>query len=240
MRQWLESLYPAVEGRDPLIRFHRTLARYVDEDAEVLDLGAGAGINPYDLKGRVKRIVGVDLDPRVLTNPLLDVGHIADVTELPFPDESFDVAFSIYVLEHIAQPDVFLREVARVLRPGGYFVSLTPNRHHYVCLAASITPTRFHRWFNAKRGRAEEDTFPTTYRLNSRRQLEQHARQNGLEVVALDAIEVRPNYLAFSAPTFALGAAYERVVNSTTALSGLRTNLLPVLRKLPHSSRTYR
>ncbi|MBB0231451.1 methyltransferase domain-containing protein [Streptomyces calidiresistens] len=45
--------------------------------------------------------------------------HRADVTELPFPDASFDHVFGCFVLEHLAEPARALTEWLRVLRPGG-------------------------------------------------------------------------------------------------------------------------
>ncbi|MEM7232477.1 MAG: class I SAM-dependent methyltransferase [Planctomycetota bacterium] len=230
---WLEQkLYPDRDKWDPSKRLVRTLERFVSPETAVLDLGAGAGeLNAYDLKGRVKEIVGVDLDPRVAENPLLDRGIVADIAELPLEDNSFDVAFSIYVLEHVADPAALARELQRVLKPGGVFLSLTPSKFHYVPIIASLTPMSFHKWVNRNRGRDDDDTFPTCYRLNSRRDLKRHFVSAGFDLVEFDAFEVKPNYLKFNSVTFLAGAVYERVVNSTTLFDPLRCNFVSVLRK---------
>lgn len=47
---------------------------------------------------------------------------------IEFPDEYFDLAFSFDVIEHLPEPECFLREVYRLLRKGGIFVISTPNR----------------------------------------------------------------------------------------------------------------
>jgi SAM-dependent methyltransferase len=198
----------------------------------VLDLGAGAGeCNPYHIKGRVLEMVGVDFDPRVAQNPLLDRGIPVEGPGLPFADETFDLVFSVYVWEHVQDPQSFLREAQRVLRPGGVLAGLTPNRFHYVPLIASLTPHWFHEKFNAMRGRAAKDTFPTCYRLNDRATVKREALRAGLEQVEIEMVECRPNYLAFSLPTFLVGALYERLVNGIPWLQGWRVNLICTARK---------
>src|SRR5262249_37660129 len=93
---WQSWLYPDAAAQDPVARFVRTLERHARPSHDVLDLGAGAGLlNTYALKGRVRQLVGVDLDPRVVDNPLLDRGVVGDLAALPFADDSFDLAFSI-------------------------------------------------------------------------------------------------------------------------------------------------
>lgn len=230
----MERWYPDELQRSPLARFRGVLDEIVRPEDDVIDLGAGAGeINAYDLRGRVHRIVGVDLNKRVHDNPLLDEGIVADLGAVPIPSASFDLAISIYVLEHVQDPAAVATETSRLLRPGGLFVALTPSRYHYVPLVAAATPTRFHRWVNEHRGRSAEDTFPTAYRLNSRGKLRRVFGAAGFETVALETFEVAPHYLKFSFPSFAAGAAYERLVNRFQVLSPLRVNILGIFRKLP-------
>jgi SAM-dependent methyltransferase len=232
VRALRRRFYPDSVRCDPVALFVERLYSVVASTDRVLDVGAGAGeLNAYALKGRVRQIVGIDLDPRVVANPLLDAGLSADIYALPFRDASFDVVFSIYVLEHIDRPHALTSEIGRVLRPGGVCLVLTPNIFHYVTLASRFTPTAFHRWVNERRGRGSNDTFPTCYQLNSHRALRRHFGEAGLETVAIDAIEVAPNYLTFSATSFLLGIGYERLVNSTRLFSSIRVNLVGVFRK---------
>jgi SAM-dependent methyltransferase len=204
----------------------------ISPDAIVLDLGAGAGIvDEMSVRGLAARVCGVDLDPRVVENPWLDEGRVADAAALPYSDATFDVVFSDNVLEHLEDPETVFREIARVLRPGGVFLFKTPNRWHYVPLIARVTPHAFHEFVNRLRGRVEADTFPTRYRANSAGQLRRLAAQSGLVVERLDRIEGRPEYLRMSALTYIVGAAFERIVNATDVLAGLRVLLIGQLRK---------
>jgi SAM-dependent methyltransferase len=50
----------------------------------------------------------------------------ADITDLPFPDDSFDVILCSHVLEHVVDDRKAMRELYRVLRPGGWALVLVP------------------------------------------------------------------------------------------------------------------
>jgi SAM-dependent methyltransferase len=167
----------------------------------------------------------------VVSNRFLDEGRVADAGHIPYDDAMFDVVYSDNVLEHLPDPLAVFAEVARVLRPGGSFVFKTPNKWHYMPTIARLTPHRFHQWINRKRGRQEVDTFPTLYRANTRRTLEDLARRSGLQVESIERIEGRPEYLRMSGPTYLAGFLYERLVNSTAAFEPFRILLVGHLRR---------
>lgn len=97
----------------------------------VLDLGCGAGFDVFVAAftvGPSGRVIGVDISPEMLTvaeRGRAEVGlpnvelRQADVEALPFPDATFDVALSNGVLNLIPDKPAALREVFRVLKPGG-------------------------------------------------------------------------------------------------------------------------
>lgn len=230
---WIDKTFYPTYGKnwdDALLR-DRIAARLTPQSV-VLDLGAGAGIvSQMDFRGMAARICGVDLDPRVVDNPLLDEGRVADGESIPYPDAAFDCVFADNVLEHLAEPEKVFAEAARVLKPGGVFLFKTPNRWHYMPLISRLTPHSFHRWVNRKRGRAEEDTFPTMYRANSRGDVARLAARTGLEVDTLEVVEGRPEYLRIHPVTYVAGLAYERLVNGLPFLKDMRVVLLGCLRK---------
>lgn len=226
------KLYPQ-HGKnwdDRLFR-ERILAR-LTPDSVVLDLGAGAGIvAEMDFRGRAARICGVDLDPRVVENPMLDEGKVADGGSIPYPDASFDLVFADNVVEHLDAPEQVFAEVRRVLKPGGRFLFKTPNKTHYMPLIARMTPHKFHQFINRKRGRQESDTFPTRYRANTLGDARKAAHASGLEVIGIERIEGRPEYLRISPPTYLAGFVYERLVNATALLAPFRILLVAELGK---------
>ena len=202
------------------------------ENAEILDVGAGAGIvEMMNFRGIAKRVCGVDLDPRVETNPYLDDGRLADAGTIPYDDSRFDLVFADNVMEHLEHPEEVFKEICRVLKPGGRLLFKTPNRNHYMPLIARLTPHGFHQWVNRKRGRSQEDTFPTRYRANSRAQIRRLADATGFRVENIELVEGRPEYLRMFPVTYAAGTLYERLVNATPWFSGLRVLLVATLIK---------
>lgn len=228
-----DQLYGERPEVDTMAAFRHALDHRINPESVVLDLGAGAGENnAYDLKGRVARVVGIDNTDRVLTNPLLDEAFIGDAGSMEFPDDTFDMVFCVFVLEHVESPVEFLRSVRRVLKPGGSFLALTPNKFHYVSTAARMTPTRFHKWVLGRAvGRRTDDTFATYYRMNTPASLRGNAQAAGLQVRRISMIEGYPGYMAFSVPTLLAAAAYERTVSRYEVFSPFRSNIIVEMEK---------
>jgi SAM-dependent methyltransferase len=104
--------------------------------ARVMDLGCGRGdsVDAFRRVDPAVRWVGVDLEdsPEVRERTRSDADFVAfDGVHLPFPDASCDVVFCKQVLEHVERPHELVREVARVLAPGGAFAGSTSQLEPY-------------------------------------------------------------------------------------------------------------
>jgi SAM-dependent methyltransferase len=109
---------------------HRIGRRHIEEASRfargsLLDVGCGQ--KPYYVaySRRVESYVGMDLPRRVRGNPGTDV--YGDALNLPFKDGAFHTVVSFQVMEHVKEPWIMAREIARVLAPGGHAVVSAPH-----------------------------------------------------------------------------------------------------------------
>ncbi len=116
---------------------------------ETLEIGTGTGGMLHTLLGRGLRARGVEIDPTLIAESRRWFGElpVQAVTgiELPFPAASFDLVLSFDVFEHIKDSDAHLREVHRILRPGGRYLVQTPNKWSNVVFE-TIRWKSFTRW----------------------------------------------------------------------------------------------
>lgn len=218
--------------RDGTQIFYQWLRKKIRPDFIVLNIGAGnppMAVPVSLLKNHVRQVIGVDVSERVLENPNLNQAVLIDGRHLPFPDGHFDLAWADYTMEHVGDPLGLVMEIARVLKPNGSFFFRTPNRRHYVSLAARWIPFRFHQTLaNQAQGfpKYAYERFPTLYRFNSHCQIVDVCQRAGFQKVELRWLETEPTYLVFHPIPYLLGVGYERLVNRFKPLEGLRVNIL--------------
>jgi SAM-dependent methyltransferase len=158
--------------------FLENVHRLLPAQGRVLDYGAGRGKyrgkgpmeTLIDFRGPSREVVGFDVDPAVRENSFLDRAEVGDgITPLPFPDASFDLIVSLAVFEHIPNAEHTARELARVLKPGGWLCALTPHSASYVAIASRIVPNSAHKKALSylKIRREGDDVFPTHYQMNT-------------------------------------------------------------------------
>lgn len=116
------------------------LVHRVGAGQEVLEVGCGTGLILERIARFARAATGIDVSPGMVEHARrrgLNV-RVGDATALPFPDASFDVACSFKVLAHVPDFDRALREMLRVVRPGGHLVFDVYNRHSLRYLAKRL------------------------------------------------------------------------------------------------------
>lgn len=219
----------------PYVLFEQAVERHLGNDSTIVDIGCGRGAPVLrKFTGRAARLVGVDLVPFTEIIEGIEL-HNGDIAAMPFlTSDSVDLVCCRSVMEHVTDPDRAYAEISRALKPGGHFIFLTANVYDYASLAAMLIPNRFHaRIVRLTEGRAEEDTFPTAYKCNSRRKIRQLCERHGFAITDFSYLGQYPNYFSFNRVLHYAASLYEVGLRNVPALHFLRGWILADLVKRP-------
>jgi SAM-dependent methyltransferase len=204
-------LYKGVPLRDSML--NKGIAHHLKPGCRILDAGCGHDAPITTLHApEAELAVGVDLVEEFDTVEGVELIR-ADLNQLPFAPDSFDLIFSRSVLEHLLEPHLTFMEFSRVLKPEGTMILVTPNKYDYASLFARLIPNRMHGIFlKSTAGDDVYDNFPTYFRSNNRRAIDRILARTDLKLKKFTYIRHYPYYLMFSLPLFYLGVAYDRLI----------------------------
>ncbi len=109
--------------------------KYIDflehdlSNGKILDIGCGTGLVVEEYSRDGFDAYGVDVSLTSIESAKKRLGNYRLIKDenIPFPDKSFDSVGSFTVLEHVHNPELLIREMVRVLKPGGNIVIAAPN-----------------------------------------------------------------------------------------------------------------
>ncbi len=133
----------------------RALLEMLDPSYFTVEFGCGGGVVLDAVSRRVRRALGMDVSPialrRAATRSPKAVLAGADAARAPLRDGCADFSYCFEMLEHVWDPEAVIREMIRVVRPGGRVFFTTPNGYSldlHLKLRASV------RWINLAAARA--------------------------------------------------------------------------------------
>ena len=166
---------PLVDDADELRLIQDSIGAFAASGQEIQILEAGCGRKwSIPLDGLAYRLTGIDLDPdalqaRVETVGDLDEAILGDLRTATLPEASFDVVFCAYVLEHVTDPGVVMRNFQTWLKPGGIMILRVPDRDSVYGFLSRMTPHWLHvavyRYIlgKAQAGKPGFAPYPTVY-----------------------------------------------------------------------------
>ena len=213
--------------RPATVVYEALLRERAGPDSIILDAGCGQGSFVARVRGGA-RAVGLDVSFQGFRDAV-DLADLVggDLEALPFAAESLTLIAASWVFEHLARPARVFAEFARVLRPGGELVFLTPNALNYATFANRLAPMRLQKELVRRLyGRHEQFTFRTHYRANTPRGLDRLLTEAGFQREALHLVG-DPTYVAFNELGYRLGVVYERLTDRGW-LRGLKVHMVGV------------
>ena len=161
-------------------RTSKILLQYKSKNAKVLDYGCGIGFNIYYYAKVFPNVIGIDNDKRSVEIAKRQLKKLEcnkrvlhyNGKKLPFKKNTFDIVCASDVWEHVETPRLMLKEIYRVLKPGGIIFIHNPNKlwpleTHYKLPLLSYLPTRVANWYVKITGKADryDDIHLPTYRV---------------------------------------------------------------------------
>lgn len=149
--------------------FVQHLLSRAKKDCVILDIGCGCSRPEFlrPVEQIASALDGVDPNPDVARHPALRNHWHGTLEEADIPHSTYDIAFAYNVVEHVSTPVPFLEKVHRILKPGGYFLALTPHALHPFPRAVRLVE-RLSLKQRAATMHSGINDYPAYYRMNSR------------------------------------------------------------------------
>lgn len=198
---------------DSMVLLKDLVDQNTKEGIEVLDLGCGHGNFVVDeLSHKFSSKIGIDaIKEATDKNVSMDEVVIGNISDLPFADAQFDLVISLWVLEHVENSERVFNEVSRVLKPGGVFAFVTPNKkslliHLRRLMSDSVAKRLLKRFY----GRVDDDVFDVYYRANSPRDLLSLLDSSGMKSISI-LENPDPSYTSFGSFTYQLSKGLSKL-----------------------------
>jgi ubiquinone/menaquinone biosynthesis C-methylase UbiE len=203
----------------------------------VLDLGGGAQCLFHGIiRNPNLRLVAIDISAEELAKNSQAHGKVqADLTQrIPLPDSSADIAVSCYVMEHLNNVASCISEVARLLKPGGFFINLFPCKFAPYAIINRALPEKLGKYIlhRALPGTEKEHRFPAVYDHCLPRAFDQLLRASGFEIEPESRYcSNGSDYFTFFLPLYLASSAYDFLAMKS-GLSALSVCYLSVAKKV--------
>ncbi len=128
------------------VRRARILELLPERPGQVVDLGCGPGVMVEAIRERGGAFLGIDYSPEMVREASVRFQGVpevsfrqGDIEALALPDDTYDTVICMAVLEYLETPDKALREIRRILKPGGVALVTVPKRMHVDRVMISLT-----------------------------------------------------------------------------------------------------
>jgi len=216
------------EWDDSMIILKDLVDKHTKNQSTVLDVGCGHGNFVIDeLRKKFSLAVGIDVSPEVMQkNICLDRCVVGEISSMPFESQAFDTVISLWVMEHIKNPETCFKEIQRVLKSGGIFAFVTPNKSSALIQCRRLMTDNLAKKLVEKiYNRTEADTFEVQYKANTAKDIKKLAEKSGFKILCLKE-NADPTYTSFGTISYSVSKFF-----SALPLSFVKPHLIVILKK---------
>jgi SAM-dependent methyltransferase len=223
--------------------YETVLAQLVSPRSAWLDVGGGRDVFPSNpalarqLATRCGVLVGIDPDNNIHDNSYVHERVQTTIEEFK-SERSFDVVSMRMVAEHMTNPEAVIGALGRLVQPRGKVVIYTVNWYSPITLCSRAVPFHFHHACKQILWQTEErDTFPTAYKMNTRKQLRRLFNQEHFRELYFAYLDDCRTFARFRFLNL-MELSFWRILR-TLGLPYPETCLLGVYERLEHPSRNH-
>jgi SAM-dependent methyltransferase len=197
---------------DPGYVYDDLLHQYAPSSKIWIDAGCGDNSDILQMPEYQGLAVGFDLEDRKQEKYLR-----ADIHQIPLKNNSVDLISSRWVAEHLETPEKALKELHRVLKPGGRLLIRTTGKWHYISLFSRVAPMPLKRFLSPA------PVFPTFFRLNDGKAFQRHLTEtSGWRIKNIHYIE----NLQYGNPAGFVFSLFYHLITTCLILDPLKTTII--------------
>lgn len=168
--------------------YARLLAREPGLGGRVLDIGCGHSVNPTlsKISDLIGSLDGVDPFPVITPSPLINQRWTCQLEDLPVPENTYDMAYSYNVVEHVSDPSSFLDKAIGIIKPGGAYWSMSPNANHPFSRSVRLLEATRLKKIYLKSFGVKGNDYPAYYRLCSSARVLKALRKTHRDIASVD------------------------------------------------------
>ena len=126
--------------RETIEYLKNRLLDFIHKSSKILDAGCGSRNQLISRKG-VELLIGCDIDEcSIKENDDISVGVLSNIEEMGFRESTFDLIMSFDMVEHLKNPQAFIKDASKSLKQGGIIFLVTPNRNSIFGIFARLIP----------------------------------------------------------------------------------------------------